>query len=240
MSDIKFTNSDLMNGSNEAALEIKTLTGCRPVGGEDFLRRLGQMTLDGNINLFIPWAATSSGRTELIGTERNTLKWLFGYDGLRTRLQKFGDVNCLVMLADIYAERNGFDMYNAESYWMNVREYAEDLAPVEVTRTSAFDGQAMRTAVARNSYAFESLSEQQQTKILSSAARYSGLSEPQAVYESAAEYCMLRAGEAEYVSSELGTLWVSLNWPERDIMCRETPRMYVPEALRAPWLKDTV
>lgn len=60
----------------------------------------------------------------------------------------------------------------------------------------------------------------------------------QAAYEAAGDYTMRRAAEAGYVSGELDALWVSLNYPERDVMCSDTPRLYAPEYARTPWLKE--
>lgn len=75
---------------------------------------------------------------------------------------------------------------------------------------------------------------------MQAASRYSGVIDKREIYKSAAKYSMLMVAEADYVDQELvDAIWISLNWQERDLMCGDVPRIYIPEQLRAPWLKET-
>lgn len=217
--------------------EIKSFTGCKPKGGQDLQQKFGRFLAEDNIRLFVPWAATADGRTELSGSDRQTLDWLFTEGGLMDRISKFGNATCLMMFADTYARRNAFDMDAASEYWANVSSYVPPDQAASFTATSVLEDAQMETLKAQKSYAFEQLDPEQRRKILEAAAKYSGAENEAEIYESAAQYSMLRAAEAAYVDTELDAAWVSLNWPERDIMCGDTPRVYVPESIRAPWLK---
>jgi hypothetical protein len=218
--------------------EIKNFTGCKPKGGDRLQQKLSQLITDNSLRLFIPWAANMDGRTTLSAADRLTIDWLFDSNGLVQRISKFGKVSCMLMFADTYAMRNGFDMDSANEYWTNISASISEAAIVSFTATSLLEDAEMMFLRAKNAYAFERLIPAQRSKILLAAAKYSGIVDEYEVYESAAEYSMLRAAEADYVDKQLDALWVSLNWPERDIMCGDVPRIYAPETLRAPWLKE--
>ena len=219
--------------------EIKEFTGMKPVGGARLQNKLRRGVENDSLRLFIPWAAYSGGRTEPTASDRMTLDWLFEPGGFVERVSKFGKTVCLMMFADTYVRRNGFDMGEVKEYWAGISASISDAANVTFTTTSLLEDSRMEYFRAKNAYAFERLDLGQQRKILQAASRYSGATDELEVYESAAEYSMLRAAEAEYVDQELDAIWVSLNWQERDLMCGDVPRVYVPEKLRAPWLKET-
>lgn len=219
--------------------EIKDFTGMKPVGGERLQQKLRQGVEGDSFRLFVPWAAYSGGRIEPTLSDRMTLDWLFEPGGLVERIGKFGKTTCLMMFADTYVSRNGFDMDMVTEYWANISASVSENADITFTTTSLLEDAQMERLRAKNAYAFEKLEPGQRRKILQAASRYSGATGEREIYESAAEYNMLRAAEAEYVDQELDAIWVSLNWQERDLMCGNAPRIYIPEQLRAPWLKET-
>lgn len=229
---------NVLNEGERFAFELKELTKNKPKGGERFLVAAQQATETKEFRLFVPWAAPPSGRTELAQADRAAIDWLSSPNGLVGRIATYGEVSCTVMFADVYMERNKFDMNRAWRYWQQISGYLDRTLDVEYITTSSIEDNRMRQLRAQKAYALEELGEPQKEKIIRSAAKYSSLTDTSLIYESAAEYTMLRAAEAEYVALELNAFWVSLNWPDRDIMCRDVPRIYVPEELRAPWLKE--
>lgn len=225
--------------------ELRLITGYKPCGAENCTKRLKELAEYNVWRLFIPWAAPPSEREMTTERDKDTLSWLFGTDGLIPKLSKVMPVECIVMFADIYAERNGISMDNANQYWKAIETELTGVPGVEFVRTSQFDVATMDRLKAEESYAFERLLQKYGTipktavsKILQAAIKYGQSDNDQEIYESAAEYTMLRSAEGRYVDENLGALWVSLNWPERDVMCQNVPRLYIPQGLRAPWLKD--
>ena len=100
--------------------EIKDFTGMKPVGGERLQQKLRQGVEGDSFRLFVPWAAYSGGSIEPTLSDRMTLDWLFEPGGLVERIGKFGKTTCLMMFADTYVSRNGFDMYMVTEYWANI------------------------------------------------------------------------------------------------------------------------
>lgn len=229
--------SEKTNRTDAVLWEVRNYSGCKPKGGEKLAGKIGNAVMKGGIDIFIPWAAPANGRTEIGSPELQTIEWLFDSNGLKERLKKFFDVNSLVMFADTYALRNNFDITKAKMYWRNVSDLIGSTDQNYFTATSVLEDSRMVQLRAREAYAFERLEPKQQEKILEAAEKYSSKSDYDEVYEAAAEYSMLRAAEAAYVNEAMDAVWVSLNWPERDIMCGDVPRLYIPEELRAPWLK---
>ena len=217
---------------------VRSVAEGKPKGGARLDALLNQATRTERLQLFIPWAAPPGGRTKLT-YETETLDWL---TTIVAKLGSLVTIQATLMPADSYAARNGYDMTQAEYYWTAVAEAAAerlgDTASVRVLPASAIeDAPTYADYLACRSYVFESLPQQQQAKIVAAASKYTGTA-GQAAYESAADYAMRRAAEADYVSNELSALWISLNYPERDVMCGDTPRFYAPEAVRTPWLKE--
>lgn len=195
----------------------------KPKGGTRLETLIGRAEQAGRLTLFVPWAAPVGGRAEL-SREPETIAWL------ADTAQVFGAVvlvRLVMMPADSYAERNGFDMSRSGRYWKTVEVAARaalagaaefvQLAASVVERQPEY-----QTYLAKNAYALERLNPKTAAKIIEAASRYAGLSS-QAAYEDAGRYAMTRAAEADYASNELGALWVSLNYPERDAMCGDTP-----------------
>lgn len=236
----KIDNKPVRTRSNsEDVKKIIEVTGFRPIGGERYQERKSTFNKVKEARLFLPWAAPADGRTELRDPEVHTLQWLFGENSLTGTLEElFGVVSYMVMFADEYAQENGFDMNAARIYWSNVREAVPSSVDASYTSTTELNDQQMLDLRLKNAYALEKLDPIYQTRILSAAKKYSGGESEIDTYQAAAQYCMRRAAEAEYVDEQLDALWVSLNWPERDIMCGNVPRLYVPTDIRTPWLKS--
>ncbi|MGH7241479.1 MAG: hypothetical protein ACREGB_04240 [Candidatus Saccharimonadales bacterium] len=136
--------------------------------------------------------------------------------------------------------RNGFDMEAAGSYWRGVQDlFAENLQCRFLPSSRIEAASCLRTYMASEAYALERLNAGTRQKVVEAARKYSAAPDAEA-YESAGEYAMYRAAEAKFVTNDLQALWVSLNWPERDVMCGDTPRLYAPESVRTPWLKEEV
>lgn len=215
---------------------LRTISPVKPKGQQRYSQLLERAAENDQLTLFVPWAAPPTGRTELGQSERKTLQWLLD------AAAKIGEVvttNTILMPADAYAARNGFNLVRAQTYWGNVIAITERQGFTTLPTTEIEEDPAYATYLARQSYAFEKLPDVQQAKIMKSAQKYSG-SPGDNIYESAADYSMRRAAEAEYVDKELGVLWISLNYPERDVMCGEAPRIYAPEDVRTPWLREDI
>lgn len=229
-----------MKKSNLASA-IADITQDKPKGGARLEALLERAEQKETLRIFVPWAAPSTGRQEAKSQESATIDWLFGEGGLARTIGKYiAQLEVVVMPADSYARRNGFCMTSARSYWSNVRRLMTSYTEVFFLPSSQIEAQPVMSALrAQESYALERLGSGTAQKIVQSAAKYSGLSNETA-YEMAAEYSMFRAAEARFVEENLQALWVSLNWPERDSMCGNTPRIYIPEDIRAPWLKETI
>lgn len=184
----------------------------------------------------MPWAAPPDGRIEL-GAEVSTIEWLMGKQGLASKLGQLIAVETIVMPADSYVRRNGFDMQNVAAYWQRVQAQLLSRSEVVFVESSRIEACGiMKQYMAQESYALERLNPGTQQKVIAAAAKYTNQSGEEA-YMSAADYAMRRAAEARFVQYDFQALWVSLNWPERDAMCGATPRVYVPEELRTPWLQ---
>ncbi|CAN5337637.1 hypothetical protein BH09PAT4_BH09PAT4_07400 [soil metagenome] len=141
------------------------------------------------------------------------------------------------MPADSYAERNGFNMEKAGAYWQLVQNLFSSQQLVEFVPSSRLEGcKIMDSYRAQNAYALEKLNNGTRQKVVAAAAKYTNLTGSEA-YKSAADYAMRRAAEARFVLYDLQALWISLNWPERDAMCGDTPRIYAPAEMRTPWLQ---
>ena len=224
---------------NKVRKELIDLSGgeVRPIGGDKFRARIVDFLLSGSGRIFVPWAAPPSGRTQATSFETATIDWLFGSNGVVDRLSKFFDIETILMPADTYVERNGFDMQNVRQYWQNVGGLIT-CSTVRTAPTSELENDGLQEYVARAAYTFESLDPQQQAKIAQSAQKYASTTSPAEARESAAVYTMLRAGEARFVDEQLDALWISLNYPERDIMAADVPRAYAPECMRVPWLRE--
>lgn len=218
---------------------VRSVANGKPKGGDRLLQLLDRAAETRSLGLFVPWAAPPNGRTTL-GREYETLGWIAA---VAEKLGSLATVSTTFMPADSYAARNNFDMARASAYWETAMEAARNVVggAVRVLPASAIEADPRYEAyMARQSYAFERLLEPQRAKVMASAAKYAGAVSREAAYESAADYVMRRAAEADWVSAELGTLWISLNYPERDCMCGDTPRVYAPEQVRTPWLKEAV
>jgi hypothetical protein len=165
------------------------------------------------------------------------MAWLLGEKGLIPSLEEAVSTEVLIMPADSYMQRNGFDMKRCQQYWDGVRQQLCGLAVVTFVPSSRLEATpGMSRYQAECAYALEALPDGTRSKVVAAACKYSGLTGYRA-YEKAGEYAMCRAAEARFVEQDLQALWVSLNWPERDAMCGDTPRVYAPEAVRTPWLK---
>lgn len=192
----------------------------------------------GTLRLFIPWAAPPSGRTDVTSAEISTVEWLLGEKGLAVRLGEIVCTESIVMLADSYARRNNYDMQKAKEYWQDVKRLTADEARVTFIRSSDIEkSPGFVYYLAEEAYALEKVVYGNRVKIIDAATKYTGLTGDEA-YQSAAEYAMQRAAEARFVVQDLQALWISLNWPERDAMCDDSPRVYVPEKVRTPWLRS--
>ncbi len=209
----------------------------KPKGGEQYVRTIDRALQKGILDLFVPWAAPPNGRS-MAGSEQRSIEWLLGENGL---IQKIGGVvktRLIVMPADSYVKRNGFDMEAANSYWDEVALSLSEkkkkdffwLPSSEIEELPSYSQYC-----AEEAYALEAIEPKTRVKILEAAEKYASNSAD--AYEAAGEYAMRRAAEARVVK-DMGAIWVSLNWPERDIMCGDTPRVYVPERVRTPWLKE--
>lgn len=209
-------------------------------GGDSYMRLLKRAQRKGNITLFVPWAAPPQQREKADRREALTLEWLFGREGLVPELSRQIDVQTIVMPADSYACRNNFNMPSATAYWSSVKKLISGTTKTVFIPSSYIERQpVVRRLMAEEAYAFEKMNPKTREKVLAAAVKYTGMNDAEA-YEQAAEYAMTRAAEARFVDEELGALWISLNWPERDAMCGETPRVYAPVEVRTPWLKQTV
>jgi hypothetical protein len=191
----------------------------------------------GKLRLFVPWAAPPDGRAQPGAAENRTAEWLAGDNGLAAKLGGLIAVETVVMPADSYAERNGFDMGKAGAYWQLVQNLFSSQQLVEFVPSSKVEGyRIMDSYMAQDAYALEKLNEGTRQKVVAAAAKYTNLAGIEA-YQSAADYAMRRAAEARFVQYDLQALWISLNWPERDAMCGDTPRVYAPAEMRTPWLQ---
>lgn len=223
---------------NELGLVLQANSEGRPKGGEKLDRLLKYAEQKGELRIFVPWAAPPTGRDWINVPEGETLLWLFGKDGLTKSLGDLVRVEPIVMPADSYAHRNGFDMIRANCYWSSVKKCVSELDEATFLPSSSIEElPVMSRYLAEEAYALERLNPKTANKVMEAAQKYTGASYEDA-YESAAEYTMQRAAEGRFVYESLNALWVSLNWPERDAMCEDTPRIYVPESIRTPWLKE--
>jgi hypothetical protein len=213
----------------------------RPKGGDRLLSLLESAERKDEIRLFIPWAAPPNGRTEVGESELGTIRWLIGKDGIASTIGQFvNNISVIVMPADSYMRRNNYFMPGAQRYWQNTVNTMRTCAPVTLLPSSVIGRQPiMAQYMAEEAYAFERLDTKTAGKVLASAQRYTNSNGLEA-YQQAAQYCMARAAEARFVSEDLNALWISCNWQERDVMCSDAPRVYIPEPLRTPWLKETI
>jgi hypothetical protein len=224
---------------NDFVRSVEDFTGEKMKGGEKTLLLLERAQVKGRLRLFLPWAAPADGRSAVGKEDVKTIEWLFSSNGLINMFSNnIGRTDVIWMPADSYARRNGFNMEQATRYWSNIRSTIENFRNVISVPASVIEDQPVMSSLsARSAYALEKLRRGTEQKVTTSARKY-GDSSSSSTYELAGEYAMRRAAEALFVEEELGALWVSLNWPERDAMCGSTPRLYVPEEIRAPWLKD--
>lgn len=230
-----------MSKKNPIKAEIEAFTDYQPKGGDRLQRLLDGFVQREEVRLFVPWAIASNGRTELNTRDTRTLDWLFGDSGLGSRLSRFGEVSWRVMFADAYALRNGADISVANAYWTCVSETLGGVAKVEFVNSSDLERDPkMKQLQAENAYALEKLRPSTRDKVVNAAGKYGSGEDGTDGYSEAARYAMFRSAEADYVECVLGELWVSMNWPDRDAMCADAPRMYVPEDVRAPWLYGEV
>lgn len=208
-------------------------------GGQRTEALLQRAEEKGELRVFVPWAAPPCGRAEPGEAEAKTIDWLFGESSLYTAVAKYVErPRFIIMPADSYAKRNGLDMKCADEYWSVVACVIADYVSVTWMPASQIETQPiMQSYRAEQSYALDKIDQTTARKIISAAEKYSMPTRAD-VYSAAAQYSMYRAAEAQYVEQDLGALWVSLNWPERDSMCGETPRAYAPEQFRTPWLKE--
>lgn len=214
---------------------IRQVTGFKPKGGERLDPILESFIRNGESRLFVPWAAPADGRVT-IGPEESTVQCTVA--AMQRIFENCGSLVFRVMFADKYARRNGFDTVKANEYYDKIRGLWEDNLPsgAKVDFTSASDMLAGEPNPERGFLILESLDTKQRAKIIEAAKKYSPGDDPA---EATAEYCDLRNEEAQRVARE-GLLWVSLNWPERDAMTGSAPRVYVPESVRTPWLKELI
>ena len=226
-----------MNPYNPLAEKISGLCEGKPKGGEQYQNLLKTADSKGVLDIFIPWAAPPSGR-KLNKEDLRTIAYTFGDEGLVNSLSSAVRTRTIVMPADSYAQRNGFDMDKANQYWSDVRETIGQTSVRELIwlPSSVIEQWPSYTKYrATEAYALEKLDPKTREKIVDAASKYNADSPDS--YESAAEYAMGRAAEGRVVR-DMGALWVSLNWPERDAMCGDTPRIYTPIEVRTPWLKE--
>ena len=225
-------NPDLASAITERLIE-------KPKGGNTLLSLLSRAESKQELRLFVPWAVPPSGRSELLTYDTRAIDWLAGEGGLLSTISKFVDQpQLIIMPADSYAKRNGFDMTRANQYWRNIRGYLTTYVPATFILASQMEAiPAMTQLQAEEAYALESLAPKTAAKVLTAAERYSSAQDSSEVYIKAGEYCMARAAEARFVTEVLDALWLSYNWPERDAMCGDSPRLYAPEIVRTPWLQ---
>lgn len=223
----------------ELADGLEQYTGERLRGGERALSLMRRAEQKQILRLFFAWAAPASGRDALGSSERRTIDWLFATDGLVSIPGKYEvAVEAVLMPADTYAARNGFDMTRANRYWRRVaKEVGQYISPVVMPASVIETQPGMQEYMATRAYALEKLDRKTREKICQAACKYTA-ADKKSAYEAAGEYAMFRAAEADYVDNDLNALWVSLNVPERDSMCAPGPRLYVPESVRTPWLQE--
>ena len=214
---------------------IRSVTGFKAKGGERFDSIIEGFRIDGGSRLFIPWAAPADGREAVGSPEKDTVGWLG--EELPQIFGSIGRITTRVMFADRYAEMNGFDMELANRYYDQVRELWQNLVSqsgitLEFTRASQVIEGEPDLDLGRDK--LNDLKPELREKILKAARKYGGEVDGETA---AARYCAMRFTEAQSVADE-GQLWVSLNWPERDAMTGDAPRMYVPGGARTPWSKS--
>lgn len=219
----------------EVLSKIKDNSGIKPKGGDQLLDMLNKFQNEGEVRLFIPWAASRGGRP-FNQIDQSTIDGIV--EAIIGPISSLGNVKALVMFANTYATANGFDLNTAGRYWAEVSDsFTQSLgANVQFTASSLLSGPKMDKLLAEEAYAFEKMPNGTGNKVLGAAERYTPPDSPESPIEAARRYAMWRAAEARYVK-ELSALWVSPNFPERDSMCGEAPRLYLPEDIRAPWLK---
>lgn len=221
------------------AEKLEEYSGERLRGGEKTAKFMGRVEQKQRLRLFVPWAAPASGRDALGEADRRTIDWLFAADGLVDIAGQCAvQTEVILMPADSYAARNGFNMERAQLYWEAVaKEVEQYLTPLLLPASTIEQQPIMRRYMARRAYALEQLPPQTSKKVIAAAMKYADI-DPSGAREAAGQYAMIRAAEADYVEVDLNALWVSLNVPERDMMCADGPRLYVPDSMRTPWLKE--